>query len=199
MEQKHGYSYLSGLVEYRQGRQIITPYNRQNIQGPFLAVTRYEKDNQSLEILYGDKEFAIESYLYYDQVYRLSLGQMLAAVKKSDAGPTRHWLVTHEDLIVESIAGIARTVKKQWRHFLCPTPKIIERALTIRGKLMEQAVREQHKQDIEDASREAARAFMEKDFLKVIALLVPYERHLSASDLKKLTLARRNLLESATS
>ena len=197
LEQKHGYSYLSGLVEYRGGRQIITPYRNQFIDGPFRAVTRYEHDSINLEIVYGDKDYALEAYACYEHIYRLSLSDILSAVKKPDAGRTRHWLVTHEELVQDSVRSIANTVRKQWRHFLNPKPKVIERALSIRSKLMEQAIREQYKQEMDMASREAAKAFLEKDFTMVLMLLMPYERDLSPGDAKKLGLARRSLLETA--
>ena len=134
LENKHGYSVISGLVEYRQGRQIITPWRGQAVTEPFRAVLRFEKDDQALEIFYGEKEFIIEGYAYYDRFYRLGMGEMLRAVRKGDPDTTRSWLAIHEDLVAESMQRMAHTVKRHWKPFLRPAPKIIERALTIRSK-----------------------------------------------------------------
>jgi hypothetical protein len=42
---------------------------------------------------------------------------------------------------------------------------------------------------------DGARAFLEKDFTRVIELFMPYENFLSLADIKKLNLARRNMLQ----
>ena len=92
---------------------------------------------------------------------------------------------------------IAAGVKKHRRVVLEPGQKLLDRALTMRGKRLEQRIREQHKNDIQKASIEGAKAFLEKDFRRVIELFVPYETYLSAADLKKLNLARRNMLQAS--
>ena len=79
LEQKYGFTYLSGLVEYRGGRQIIQPYQNQAVEPPFQAVTRYEKDDVCLEITYGDKEQVLEPYVYFGTIYRLAAAEILMA------------------------------------------------------------------------------------------------------------------------
>ena len=197
LEQRHGYSYLSGLVEYRQGRQIITPYQGEDILGSFRAVTRYEKDDLSLEILYGDAEYSVEGYAYFQHIYRLNLSEILSAVKKSDHDIRGNWLVTRKDMLEKTLNGMAESLRKHKRFFIDPNPKIIDRAMTMRSKRIEQAVREQYRKDIQHASTQAARAFMEKNFRRVVEIYSPYEKDLNAADLKKLMLARKNLQKQA--
>ncbi len=143
LELKHDYGYLSGLIDYRQGRQIITPYHGQSIENSFRAVTRYEMENNAIEILYGDKEFMIEAYIYINQIHRLSLSDILLAAKKDDNSTKNNRQITKQNQIERKIHNISASIKKNKRHFLEPNERMIERALTMRGKRMEQSIREQ--------------------------------------------------------
>ena len=72
-----------------------------------------------------------------------------------------------------------------------------ERALAMRGKILEQSIQEQYKRNMMEAARAAAAAFLQKDFTQVVMLLAPYEQHLPRAEMKKLALARKNLGEKA--
>ena len=174
LEQEHGYTYLSGMVEQHQTRQIIRPYKKnQETPETFQAITRYEKDDHVLEITYGKKEFIIESYTYFDHVYRLTLCELLAAAKRENKDVKANRWNLREEQITEVIKKMAASFKENKDDFLNPNPKTIDRALTMRSKRIEQGVRDIYKESLKHISVEAARAFLKKDFKKVIELLTP--------------------------
>jgi hypothetical protein len=197
LEQEYGYRYISGLAQVKAGRQIVVPYKGQNANIPFWAVTRYEQNEETLEITYGDSNFMLEGYLHDGQINRVSFAEiLLAAHKGADAINGRAHVQTIKEIsnLVTDMAGMIKTHRK---YFLETRPKITERALAMRGKKLEQNIFEQYKADMAHASMDAARAFTAKDFKTVIALLTPYEKHLSAADAKKLEKARKSFLENA--
>lgn len=193
LEQKHDFHYLSGLVRYKDGRQIITPYRNQDVPKDFWAITRYEKDNIALEIVYGDEEFVIESYVYFQNIHRLNLSEILWAAKKDDGSVSGNRWASREAFLRDIICNMAASVEKHKRHILNPTQKTIDRAVTMRAKRLEENIREQYKKDLEKATTIAARAFHDRDFKRVLELLSPYEKDLATADSKKLMRARKNL------
>lgn len=194
LEQRHGYSYLSGMATYKNNYKIIVPYTHtSSVQDPFLAVTRYEKDNHALEILYGDDDYIMEVFIYIDPITRISLKDLMAAKRVPYAMPDKMSWVTQNALIEKMVQAFAHTVKEHKKSFLLPDAKLVERALTMRSKLTEQTVRAHYKKGMEDASVRAAQAYMQKNYQEAVETLEPFEKNLSKSDLKKLKLARENL------
>lgn len=194
LELRHGYSYLSGLATYKNNYKIIIPYNNTTVPEPFLAVTRYERDNLAFEFLYGYEDFVIEVNLYINNITRLSLKDLMDASRVPYVFEKSLSWVTYEGYIEEALGKFAAAIRENEKKFLSPSDKLIERALTMRGKLMEQAVREQYKTALHEASVRAAQAYMRKDYALVVEILQPFERDLSKADLKKLKLAREALV-----
>ncbi len=196
LELKHDYHYFSGLVHYSDGRQVITPYKNQSIDGVFWAATRYEKDESVFEIIFGDKDFSLEGYACFDRINRFGFEQIMDAAKKPNADIGGGRQIYSAEEVQETLQDIAQPFKNHLQYFTRPSPKLIERALNMRGKRMQHQIYERYKSMVEDASAKAAKAFLEKDYGAVVELLLPFERDLSASDRKKLEKARAKCKES---
>lgn len=196
LEQEHGFAYFSGLSEYRKGRWIFTPWQSQQPLSPggFEASTFYEKDRVTFEISFSGESHVISPRLCYDRVYRLGLEEVLKAARKDYLFRSYTPYASETASVEKAIHALGKTVQKNKALLTQPNPKIIERALTIREKLLEQKIREQFIRDMNEACTAAARAFMNKDYRRAIELFTPYETHLSFAHLKKLDLARRKIL-----
>ena len=198
LEQKHNFGYLSGLVEYQRNYKIIKPFQDKvalpNAREDFTAITRYERDEMAIEIGFSKIQLSIEGHVYFDPVQRFEFSEVLTAAKKHAQGIGGDIGLTHEDMIASALEDMAKDMKTHIKYFVKPQNKLIERAQVIRSKRIEHAVREHFKTLLEDTSRDAARAFMNKDYKKVMTLLQPFEPYLPNADMKKLILARKHLL-----
>jgi hypothetical protein len=194
LEQRHGFSYLSGVAEYRNNSKIIRPWHGQDVPENFLALTRYERGDLAIEILYGDKEFTVESYVYYGPVRRYALNEVLNAARKKPRGKTGNWGVTRPGLIDEMISNVALNLEAHHKTLLEPGDKLLERITTIRDMQLEQAVRRHFAETIKTLSMLAAKAYRERDYRQVVEMLEPYKEYLPSAELKKLQLAKKQLL-----
>lgn len=193
LEQHHGYLYLSGLATYKNNYKIIVPYKGTQAPEPFLAVTRYEKNAQAIELIYGDQDYILEVFLYVDPITRISLKDLMAAHRTPFAMPHKMAWVTQSASINELLEALSALMRGNLETILNPNAKLVERALTMRSKLTEQAVRENYKKLLDDASIRAAQAYTQKDFALVLEILMPFKKDLSKADLKKLRLAQENI------
>ena len=195
LELEGGFHYYSGLVHTQKGRQLVVSYRPgDSIPVPFTAITRYERERQSIEIIYYEDRFSLECYLSPDGMSRITLDEFLKAVKKTDRLMLKPPLALQPDGLTSAIQFLSGQIKEHVDNATFMNAKVFERALSIREKLLEQGIREQYERQMQHISTEAARAFLHKDFPKVVALFRPYERHLSPADLKKLDLARRKIV-----
>ncbi|MCB9982826.1 MAG: hypothetical protein H6861_04000 [Rhodospirillales bacterium] len=194
LEQRHGYTFFCGLVEYQNNYKIIKPFNQEHYDGSFNAVTRYEKGDQAIEINYSSDQFAIEACGFYNPINRLELCEVMTAARKTSPALEGDWGVTDETLLQNSISSLAQAVEKYARVLLEPSDKLLNRALTIRDKRLEQTIRQMHQTHIDDACRDAAKAYRQRDFRNVVRLLEPHKRYLKRGDLKKLERAKKSLL-----
>ncbi len=193
LEQKHGFEYISGLAAYKNAYRIIRPYHGQEIDAAFLAMTRYEKDGYALEIVYGGQDMALELYSCHERILRFTPAEILTAARKYGGGLAAGRGVAQEGMIEDILARFSRAFGKYPKILLDPPPHIVDRARSIREKHLEQAVRKHYRLSLEQAVRQAAKAYREKDFLKVVHLLEPHRAALGGADLKKLHLARARL------
>lgn len=195
LELQYGFQYISGLVHAQKGRQLIAPYQPGHaIPIPFTAVTRYEKDRQSIEVLYHEDRFTLECYLSQRGMARVTLDEFLKAAKKTGSLRQKPPLAMQPEGLTASIAQLSQTIQAHINDIVVTHERTFERALIIREKLLEQGIREQYDRAMQQVSAEAARAFLHKDFPKVVALFRPYERDLTPADQKKLDLARRKMV-----
>lgn len=196
LETDYNFQYMSGLSERRNGREIIIPFRDQNIDIPFWATTRYEKDNMAFTINYGDQAYSIECFLHIDYIHRLSLNDLLKASRKSEAQAFAAMGAAEPEAISKSVSDLRQIVATFPDIILSPSERLIERALSMRGKLLEQNIRELYQNSLKTICKTAAKAYMNKEYRRVIELLKPHQEELRPSDLKKLQRAEQRLTKS---
>ena len=196
LKQKHDFEELTGLAFFEHGRQIIKPYYVGDAPAEtFWAISRYEKDGLAIELSYGDKSFILEGHIYYQHMQRVGFEEVLQMAKKDDTDVrSRPWL-TSEHHVAEAITDIAQSIKKNKPYFLKYNEKFVERTMVMRAQRLQQAIRDQHKQNIKYISLMSAQAFQEKNYKRVIQLLRPYQQYLEPGELKKLDLATQKFLK----
>jgi len=191
LEEEHGYLYFSGLMEYKGNYKLIKPYNdkKQAPEQPFYAVTRYERNAQAIEVFYGDQNYVLEIFVYPDAIRRFSIRDLVSAARGglSTKNPSNY--LTEARNISDSLKWFSSAMHDNPK-ILQPSDKLIERATIMRDTLLEQGVRAHLEKLVKNASRQAAEAFVQKDYVQVVDILMPYEDYLSAADIKKLRIAR---------
>lgn len=193
LEQNHDRNYISGLVEYKNNYKIIRPYQNEIIQGNFLALTRYERAEQAIEITFDKEHSILEGHIYYSPIQRFELSEILAAAKKDYTNISGNRGLTEKTTLHQTIEKMATALQNNIDRYLLPDQKLLQRALNLRNKRVEHAVRHHLKRQIERTSKEAAKAFRKKDYSEVVTLLGPLQHHLKKADLKKLKLASQHL------
>lgn len=185
LQDKHDFQLISGLVEYKHGRKLIRPYKNSNIPENFWALSRYEKHDIAIEISYHREEYILESHIYFGFVNRYNLSDLTHAAKKSDRRLDTQYGIGNERILLENIQTIGAAINTHTKIITTHNEKLLKRANTIRNKRIESSVRERYNRDKKHAIERAAKAFMEKDYKRVIELYHPYEKDLKAIDLKK--------------
>ena len=191
LEGKHGFSSYSGLVDYQRGRHIIRPYNGQEIEGVFWATARYEKNDQSFEISFGDSNLSLKSHICYDRINRLAFGELLQALKIRDREDISGPWVQKEEELNEMIGKMSGIFKKNLSNILEPDQKTMDKAIVIHMNRLRQKVMDDHKKNIKEVSLKAAKAFCDKDYRRVIELLTPYKDYIARYDKKKLEISQK--------
>jgi hypothetical protein len=193
LELHYNFIYLSGLVEHKNNSKIIKPYAHQELDNSFLAVTRYEKNETAFEITFSPSASALECLAYYGPILRFSLEELLIAGRRSQDAGEQALSLTITDT-PHTLTKIADTLQNNMDIFCAPSEKMIGRALSIRNARLETAIRKKFSERLKSLTFSAARAYREKNYRQVIALLHPYKNYLGAAELKKLELARKQLL-----
>ncbi len=168
--------------------------NHQKIDGSFSAITRYEKDEQAIEICFSSEQFLVEAYSFYNPFDRFELSEILIAARKDAQSLASDWGVTNSALIEKTLKRMAGSLQKHARIVLEPTPKLLERAMTIRTARLEQGIRQKHSNALKAICEDAASAYREKDYRRVVQILEPHKDYLQKADLKKLARAKKSLL-----
>ncbi|MBX2833697.1 MAG: hypothetical protein KTR28_01865 [Micavibrio sp.] len=194
LEQSCGYNYISGILEYRDNYKVIKSFKNQQIRNDFLAITRYERGLQAIEIIYGEEHFFLEGYVYYDRIRRFELSEVLAAAKKNDVSIAGEWGLSSPDMLEKSVQRIAESLKNNVSYYIRRDERLLQRAEAIRNHRIEQSVRKHFDKHIVEACTQAAKAFVHKDYTMVISILQPLEHYLASGDLKKLRLAEKYLV-----
>lgn len=194
LEDEHDYSYFSGIVTYRHNHKIIVPCkNPEEEAHPFVACARYEHKDWAIEILFDEENMKIDQRFYHKGIHRFSKDDLLKSAKKTCSFKALDKPVVNEQSIYDTSAEFADFLKRYQNWVLDPNDKFIERALTMKERLLEQQIRQKFEKDMRDISEMAAKAFMQKNYKKVIRLLMPYKQTLTGADQKKLTQARDNI------
>ncbi|MEZ5815394.1 MAG: hypothetical protein R3E13_11855 [Alphaproteobacteria bacterium] len=195
LEERHGYSFLCGMAEYKNNYKIIKPLEDRPEEGrSFSAVTRYEKDGRAIEICFGNELFMVEAYSFYNPFERFELAEILTAARKDSQCLAGDKGVSTPELIQKTLGRIATCLEKHARVILNPGPKLLERAMTIRSARLEQGLRQKHSDALQAICADAASAYLEKNYRRVVELLEPHKAYLQKADLKKLERAKKYLL-----
>jgi len=192
LEEEHGYLYFSGLMEYKGNYKLIKPYNDKikALDQPFHAVTRYERNAQAIEVFYGDQNFVLEIFVYPDAIRRFSIRDLVSAARGDISQNKSAVYLTEARNISDSLKWFSGAMRDNPK-VLQPSNKLIERATVMRDTLLEQGIRAHLDRLVKNASKHAAEAFVKKDYMRVVDLLLPYEEYINAADLKKLRIAQK--------
>ena len=194
LEQRYDYSFFYGLAEYRNNYKVIRPFLEDHVDQSFIAITRYEKENQAIEITFGSDQYYLEGHTYYSPIERFEFSEILSAAKKPNDYVAGDRGLKSATLIESTVSTMARHVEKSARILLEPKQKILDRAMTMRHSRLEHAIRQIHADGLQIVCASAAKAFREKNYRLVVELLEPHKNYLKKADLKKLERAKKTLL-----
>jgi len=199
LETDYGFGYFSGMLEYAKGRQILKPCTtqisaEQSLDHALEIATIYDNGQTALEVTYKPSQSRLNIYVCYGRIHRLPLSDMISAAHREYISKTEHIFACDAVSLKRVLHENAASIRTYHTVITQPDEGLIERALKIRDKLLEQQIRAQFHADMEQAQIMAARAFVQKDYVRVIKLLTPYEHYLNAVSLRKMTQARQKLL-----
>lgn len=193
-----GFDCITGLVEYKNGRKLIKPLSSFETVSDDLrqlwCVVRYEKDDFSIELGYGDMDFRLESYIYHDLIMRSALLDLLT-IQGVDCGDLPlQWLRDKIalDNAVKTYAGLIHGNK---RYIFKNDEKTIRKIQIQRSKKIRDAIKDHHDSAMKSITLMSTKAMQNKDYRRVIELLRPYKKYLSKTNLNMLEQAQRNLLQ----
>jgi hypothetical protein len=143
----------------------------------FWWVHRFSTDACVMDIGFGDREFIVETTVFYPAINaRFAPWELLLADEVADpqAISGNAWVLT-EDFMERTVLSIGSGIRKYWPRLSQPEPVIVDRARELRGRRLIFAQEEQRKRDRERAAIKASRAFHESRYEEAIKLLTPYQ------------------------
>jgi hypothetical protein len=163
----------------------------------FWWINRFVVKDVTFDICYGDREFLIETMLFYAGIKdRFAPWELLTAsgISEPHVVSGEAWVLT-PDFMVGIIDRLAIGIRQHWNILEKPQPKIIDRALVLRGKRMLFAKEEQRRRDRERAIVHASTAFHAGKYAEAKRLLEPFKSDvdLIPSALKILELAEKKI------
>lgn len=198
LKNDHGFSSLAGMADYERGRYIIHPYNEmKQIDYPYCALVRYERNDIAFEVIYGDYNFSIESFVTYGRRYRFALGDIVASLPDKRAHAPI--VFTQDDDVpcapqIHHLRAYLQTTQEQlscYADYLFDsvTDSFLDQAFKAQQYRIEAAVRQRYIKQKENACKRAAEAFREQDYKRAIMLYRPYKKDLNSVELRILSLA----------
>jgi hypothetical protein len=173
-------AYEAGLSGY-DGRPGSCSLHRKPFasvgQNFFWWIHRFSSNETILDIGFGDREFIVETALFYPAIEaRFALWELLLALKAPNplVGSGNAWVLS-TDYMERTVAEMAEGIRKYWPVLSVPNPSIVDRARELRGRRLIFAQEEQRRRDRERASIRASRAFHEHRFEEAIRLLTPFK------------------------
>ncbi|TGM98985.1 hypothetical protein [Leptospira dzoumogneensis] len=193
--------FLSIDLGFQEGERIIdvgkgnSTYDKatfpQNIW-IFSASKKYELKGESFEISYGDRESFIQ-IIYEKGKTKYALWQIYEAMGIERTVISGSQFVLNTAFMEKILSDIALGLKKNISNILPiskNTEKIIQanvERIQLEWKLKEES------REIETAIEQAANAFREKNYFKVVAILSKYEGKLRPAQQMKLAYCRKHL------
>jgi hypothetical protein len=142
----------------------------------FWWISRFVVGDTTFEIAYGDREFLMETMLFYAGIPdRFAPWELLSAAQVADPHVVsgEAWVLT-PDFVIRVIDRLGDGVRQHWSILGKPTPQVIDRARVLLGKRMLFAREEQRRQDRERASIQASTAFHAGKYEDAKRLLEPF-------------------------
>ena len=180
----HGFDIYCGMLEFRSGRKLIRPFKFE-IGREALSICRLEHGSIAIEITYAQNSLSLDCHIYYDFINRFELNDIIKAAKKPLKKSRFQFAIISLAQMDVELLRIRDLISDNVSLFTKSNKRFVQRALKIRSKRIEFAVRTQYKQNMDDAISKAAKAFFRKDYRKVVELYKPFEQQLRASDKKK--------------
>lgn len=179
-----------GLCSLRQSDHTSVP-------SIFDFIVRFTDQQAVLELHYGDRELIIELSIVYPMIgQRFCPTELLraASVPSSGSGSGGAWVHTQEH-INRLVSEASMTLQSHWPLLREIHPKIIDRALELRGQKLAFDAAEQRRRDRESACIRASRLFHQGDFAGSRSVLLPYLKdvELGMSSRKLYELASKRL------
>jgi len=173
-------AYEVGLSSHDGYRGPSTLRHRpfESIRGSFFWwVHRFSSGEAILDVGFGDREFIVETTLFYPAIEaRFSPWELLLAHEVPDPQAiSGNTFVLTSDFMERTIAAMAEGISRYWQILSHPDPAIVDRAQELRGRRLIFAQEEQKRRDRERAAIQASRAFHENRFDEAINLLSPYQ------------------------
>lgn len=161
----------------------------------FWWINRFETDKCTLDISYGDREFMVETTLYYKGiegefgVWEIMMGAQVPQPTSASGAS----FVSSVEFMDKVISKMSEGIKSNWELISSPSNDVIDRSRVLRGERMVFAQEEQRKKDREKACIQASTLFHSGEFDKAIQLLEPYEKDedLTPSSAKLLVMAKQ--------
>jgi hypothetical protein len=173
-------AYESGLSSHDGYLGPSTLHRRafESIRGSFFWwVHRFSSSEAILDVGFGDREFIVETTLFYPSIdARFAPWELLVAHEVLDphvvSGNT---FVLTADFMERTVASLADGFRRYWQTLAHPDPSIVDRAQELRGRRLIFAQEEQRRRDRERAAIQASRAFHENRLEEAVKLLAPYQ------------------------
>jgi hypothetical protein len=163
----------------------------------FWWINRFAVGDTTFEIAYGDREFLIETMLFYAGIPdRFAPWELLTAAQVAEPHVVsgEAWVLA-PDFVIQVVDRLADGIRQHWGILGTPGPQVIDRARVLRGKRMVFAQEEQRRLDRDRASVQASAAFHAKRYAEAKRLLGPFrdDAELTRSSAKLLEMAEKRL------
>jgi len=195
---EHGATYSSGLSGYDgyPGPCTLQAKPFSSIGNSFFWwVHRFSVHDSIVDIAFGDREFIVETKIYYPTINAsFAPWELLTALEVTDpqAMSGNAWVLSTE-FIERTVSRIAAGTRKYWPKLSRPEPYVVDRAQELRGRRLIYAQEEQRRRDRDRDSIQASRAFHENRLADAIRLLDTYkdDQELSRSSRRLLQIAQK--------
>jgi len=180
------------------GPSSLKPRRYEELDGrSFWWINRFIAGATTFEIAYGEREFLIETMLFYSGIPdRFAPWELLTAAQVSNPHVVsgEAWVLA-PDFAIRVIDRIADGIRLHWGLLGIPVPEVVDRAHVLRGKRMLFAQEEQRRRDRERASVQASAAFHAGRYAEAKRLLEPFkgDAGLAPSSAKMLQMAEKKL------
>lgn len=176
---QRGMVYESGLSSHDGylGPSTLNQRTFESIRGGFFWwVHRFVSPEAILDVGFGDREFIVETTLFYPSIEaRFAPWELLIAHEVPDPQAlSGNTFVLTCDFMERTIAALSEGFRRYWQILQRPEPSFVDRAQELRGRRLIFAQDEQRRRDRERATIQASRAFHDNRIEEAVKLLAPY-------------------------